>query len=322
MSKTLFIYHRDCFDGFTAAWIYSRFVDGEAEFLPARYGDKAPYVNGRRVVVADFSYPREAMANMLAWSREMVVLDHHATAREALDGIVDEVAAGLDHISGAEFQLYHHVIFDMERAGAGLTWDELATDRHGTCEECGASQALKADDHQPGCCFSKRPALVNYVEDRDLWRLKLPNAREYMANVYAAPMTFEAWDELHSRSVNEMLSRGEAILGYMHQYGTKGLAEARTRALKLPASLAFDVDSRLWTVNLPYMNCSDYLSRLMEEKGSSFVMGYFCRGDGRWQFSLRSRNGFDCSQIAKEFGGGGHKEAAGFDVADLSEVFA
>jgi len=159
---TLFIYHKGCFDGFTSAWIYSRFVDRDAEFLPARYGDKPPYANRRRVVVADFSYPREQMANLLAWASEAVVLDHHKTAEEALVGLEDEVCAGLDHISAAEWRLYHGIVFDMERSGAGITWDYFAQ-RPGTCEECGAVNC-----HHSGCVFSKRPALVDYVEDRDL----------------------------------------------------------------------------------------------------------------------------------------------------------
>lgn len=43
------------------------------------------------------------------------------------------------------------------------------------------------------------------------------------------------------------------------------------------------------------------------------------RSDGKWAFSLYNDNGLvDCSVIAKQFGGGGHKGAAGF-VADNNE---
>lgn len=308
---TLVITHKDCFDGHTAAWIYSRFVERAAEFLPARYGDKAPYVQSRRVVIADFSYPREDMLRIMAMSSECVVLDHHKTAQEALVGLLDEASEGLDHISRAEWQLSHEVVFDMERSGAGLVWDYFCAQRQ-FCEVCGATSG-----HIPGCELSKRPDLVNYVEDRDLWRMALPKSHEYNANVYAAPMTFEGWDALYSRSLNEMIGRGEAILAYMDQYGTKALKMARRRSVR-----GVNTDLSPWTVNIPYMNCSDYLSRLMEEKGCDFVMGYFCREDGRWQFSLRSRNDFDCSAVAKQFGGGGHKYASGFDVGLLSDVFA
>lgn len=306
MSKpTLFIYHGGCFDGFTSAWIYSRFVDRAAEFFPAKYGDEPPDVRGRSVIIADFSYPRDVMKGIIATARSTTILDHHVTAQEALEGINDELA----HmgIGPAEY-----ICFDMERSGAGITWDYYR-------------QLLKYAEGVDS--LGERPLLVNYVEDRDLWRMALPNAHEYMANVYAAPMTFEAWNELHVKSLDSMLARGEGILAYMHQYGTKALAEARQ--IEWPrlwrehwaSAPADDPRSFVWCVNIPYMNCSDYLTRLLEEKSVPFVAGYFRRADGRWQFSLRSRSDFNVSEVAKMFRGGGHAQAAGFDVADLAEVF-
>lgn len=304
---TLFIYHGGCFDGFTSAWIYSRFVDREAEFYPAKYGDAPPDVRGRSVIIADFSYPRDVMKGIIATARSTTILDHHVTAREALEGIDDELA----HMGIGPAK---RIVFDMERSGAGIVWDELAVNRGGTCEECGTLTG-----HIPGCVFSTRPPIVDYVEDRDLWRMSLPNAHEYMANVYAAPMTFEAWDELHARPLDSVIVGGQAILRYMAQYGEKALAEAHLLDWRLwPPQV---IDFPVWCVNLPYMNCSDYLTRLLEEKSAQFVAGYFRRADGRWQFSLRSRSDFNVSEVAKMFGGGGHKQAAGFDVADLAEVF-
>ena len=41
-----------------------------------------------------------------------------------------------------------------------------------------------------------------------------------------------------------------------------------------------------------------------------------------WAFSLYNDNGeVDCSAIAKQFGGGGHKGAAGFVTNDLTSIF-
>ena len=51
-------------------------------------------------------------------------------------------------------------------------------------------------------------------------------------------------------------------------------------------------------------------------------------GEGRWAMSLRSLHGSeegaaDVSQIAKRYGGGGHRAAAGMGAAvrDLEEIF-
>jgi len=45
-----------------------------------------------------------------------------------------------------------------------------------------------------------------------------------------------------------------------------------------------------------------------------FSVGWFVRSDGLFQYSLRSRGDFDVSELAKLWGGGGHKAAAGFEV--------
>ena len=282
MKGPLFIYHGSCFDGFTAAWVYWN-INTRAEFWPAKYGAPPPDVHGRDVVIADFSYPRGTMLQIASDARTLTVLDHHHTAQEAL--------AGLDHECGQLGVAIPTVVFDMDRSGAGITWDYF-------------------------CPREERPELVNYVEDRDLWRFKLPDSEAVAALVAATPMTFEEWSDLDDTDVHDMAAQGRAILKYIHQYGTKAIAEAALFEWRLEGAPA------IWCMNLPYMNCSEHVTRLLNEKGGVFAAGYFRRADGRWQFSLRSGPDFDCSAVAKLWGGGGHKQAAGFDVADLSEVFA
>jgi oligoribonuclease NrnB/cAMP/cGMP phosphodiesterase (DHH superfamily) len=47
---------------------------------------------------------------------------------------------------------------------------------------------------------------------------------------------------------------------------------------------------------------------------------FWLGADGKWEFSLYNDNGVvDCSAIAKSFGGGGHKGAAGFKASNINE---
>jgi len=46
-----------------------------------------------------------------------------------------------------------------------------------------------------------------------------------------------------------------------------------------------------------------------------FSVSYCDRADGKRSYSLRSRNGFDVSVVAKAFGGGGHPGAGGFTLS-------
>jgi len=63
-SNPLVIYHGNCYDGFTAAWVFWRAFGGKAELFAARYGDPPPSVEGREVYVVDFSYPSATMLEM------------------------------------------------------------------------------------------------------------------------------------------------------------------------------------------------------------------------------------------------------------------
>ena len=71
-------------------------------------------------------------------------------------------------------------------------------------------------------------------------------------------------------------------------------------------------------MNIAHVNASEHLNGLLEKHADApFVASYFRREDGLWQFSLRSRKGFDVSEIAKHYGGGGHAQAAGFTLTRL-----
>jgi c-di-AMP phosphodiesterase-like protein len=64
--------------------------------------------------------------------------------------------------------------------------------------------------------------------------------------------------------------------------------------------------------NAPYFAASEVAGEIADQTG--FGACYFEAEGGRYQYSLRSRGDFDVSAIARQFGGGGHKAAAGFSV--------
>jgi uncharacterized protein len=74
----------------------------------------------------------------------------------------------------------------------------------------------------------------------------------------------------------------------------------------------------VWAVNVPYTFSSD-MGHLLG-KGEPFAATYYFDGKD-YIFSLRSDdNGLDVSEIAKKFGGGGHKHAAGFKVQSMGFI--
>ena len=193
----------------------------------------------------------------------------------------------LDHHKTAEAELagLDYALFDMKRSGAALAWDVLT-------------------GGEP------RPPIVEYVQDRDLWTQALPKTHEVTAWMSSVKMEFSSWDLLAEEiACGIAAQKGAAVVAYIEQYGRKARAEVTFEEVggyKVPC------------INLPYMNCSEHVGELLKEHpDAAFAAGYFRRGDGRWQFSLRSRPGYDVAEIAKWYGGGGHAQAAGFDVLVL-----
>lgn len=103
-SATHILYHAHCDDGFGAAWAAWRVLGDRATYIPVTHGHPAPELPGdARVVMVDFSYPRQQLLEMRAHCTSLFVVDHHKTAQEELAGLED-------------------TIFDMDRSGAHLSW--------------------------------------------------------------------------------------------------------------------------------------------------------------------------------------------------------
>ena len=63
----------------------------------------------------------------------------------------------------------------------------------------------------------------------------------------------------------------------------------------------------------------EIVSELRNTRGTEVTAFLYELEDGRWKVSLRSRESFDVSRIAQQFGGGGHIRAAGCDVKGTGE---
>lgn len=283
MSKILCIWHGNCQDGFGAAWAvrYALGMDG-VEFYPGVYQNDPPDVTGRDVLLIDFSYKRPVLEQMAAKARSICVLDHHKSAAEDLAGL----PLPLDWGTGDEWSRLC-ALFDMDRSGAGIAWDYFVGE--------------------------ERLPLINHIEDRDLWRFKLPKTREIAAALFSYPYNFELWDGLMQPVRLETLAiEGEAIERKHHQDIANTLPVVRREMVigghlvpvaNLPLTMTSDAGHAL---------CDYYDRGLAGSYLPPFAACYWDTPEGR-VFSLRSRDdGADVSAVAKQYGGGGHAHAAGF----------
>lgn len=298
--KPLCIYHGNCADGFTAAWAVWRALGDGAEYVPGIYGQPPPDVTGRDVILVDFSYKLPVLEEMCQrrGARSMLILDHHKTAEADLRGLGIDMSKWTGRVDWKRYQenlalddmenancngAIVYQIFDMDRSGAGIAWDFF---------------------HD-----GERPNLVRFVEDRDLWRFVLPGSREVNALIFSYEYDFYQWDVLESRlrtraGIDIAIDQGRAI-ERKHHKDISELVRVTKRRMVIGGH-------EVWCANLPYTMTSD-AGNLMA-KGEPFAACYWDTPAGR-VFSLRStEEGLDVSEIAKGYGGGGHRNASGFQL--------
>lgn len=278
------IYHHNCADGFGAAWCFHHHHKRQVtqrpypEFVGGRYGYSPPDVTGRDVYLVDFSYKLDVVEQMLARANSVTLIDHHKTALDELQHLAWMPRAGLQGAPAGRLRWY----CDMDRSGATLAWDYLF----------------------PG---EPRPLLLGHIEDRDLWRFKLAHTREIGAAVFSLPYSFEVWDKLMAGDTHDLvaLTAQGAAIERKHRKDVAELVQTCRRRLLIG-------EHAVWAASLPHTMASD-AGELMCQ-GEPFAAVYWDTAEHR-QFSLRSRDGgLDVSEIAAGFGGGGHRNAAGFRV--------
>jgi uncharacterized protein len=276
MSKIYTLYHDNCPDGFGSALAaYLKFGDS-SEYIGVKHQQDPPEMEpSSEVYILDFSYPRQVMEELLKQHVQVITLDHHKTAQEALLGL-----------RGA--------LFDMNRSGAMISWEYFHPDR-------------------------EIPDLFRYIQDRDLWHWKLENTAKIGAGLQLLPQEFDRWSELLTPDGLKQLEQdGETIL----RYQTKEI-KGMLKHVYLDSLPPYQASTGAWITGstIPLINCTNYdivselCHKMLEEYPDYPVVASWLRGKSSISYSLRSQPDFDCSEIAKLYGGGGHKNSAGFKLA-------
>lgn len=104
--NTTCIYHGNCADGFSSAWVVRRALGDGVAFHAGTYNDPPPDIDGQNVILVDFSYRRPVLEQIIERAASVTILDHHKTAQADLEGLPGAIT-----------------VFDMDRSGARITWD-------------------------------------------------------------------------------------------------------------------------------------------------------------------------------------------------------
>lgn len=298
------IYHAACVDGFCAATIlWDALVKhssvANVACIPMHYAQLLPSDLGANDVVylVDFSYKRNMMIELCKMVHHVYVLDHHKTAKEELAQLK---LTDVDNTT---------IFFDLDRAGAMMTFDFVQCMRSGLIHQL--SDTLPLPKSHPETI----PFLVRTVQDRDLWKFEMPTTKELSAYLRSVPFDLEDWAAmLVSMDVDQvrhsMIVEGQAIFRFQ-QMQIVGAAE-KAVDINFPLQPGANHGMPVKIVNTT-VNHSEVGEELCLRHDVPFAVTWFHRGDGKFQYSLRSRGGYDVSRIAKAYGGGGHPAASGFE---------
>ncbi len=274
MRKVCF-YHAGCPDGFGSAWAAWKSWGDDAQYIPRGHNESLRCTDYEGdLVVFVDNVPSLQILRKLGEITERLIVLDHHVSSQQRYQLDPE-------LSGLLEQDEHLIHFDLDRSGAVLSWMHF----------------------HPG---ETVPPLLQYVEDQDLWNWKLPRSEEVNAALGSYPQSFEVWSDLAERPIEELADEGAPIV----RAGRVQIGRALSTAHEVTLG-----NQRVEAVN----NTSNLRSSIGHELalrstyGAPIGLVYRLHGKSV-DVSLYSIGDFDVSKLAMEYGGGGHKNAAGFNI--------
>ena len=269
-------------------------LDGVGAEIVAR--NFYPELNDEKVYHCDYCTVNERVRKLLKNTDEEIWLTDISVNPETAALIdlhyADRVRL-YDHHQSAEAYLkgYSWCVIDTSRSGTQLFFDSL-------CQE------VKIQHRLPQAL----PLFVFYVNDYDLWH-------------HAMPYSSDLNDLMHllgrKRFTETMMSRlhnNEPLILEQDQLFLDALLEQKERQFKERVERAVIVDNRLVVVaNSHLSELSEYIRNIDPPKSWEKLDYIDMVNVETGSHSLRSYNqNFDVSLVAQKYGGGGHKNAAGY----------
>ena len=271
------LYHSPCYDGAASGWIAQKWADE----------------NKVKVQILGYAYNTKECPSFVDGQHILFLdLTFEPKVMEVLIRRDKKVTVIDHHKTANESELIKtktNFIFDLDRSGAQLTWDYFF----------------------PG---KKRPEIVDYIGDRDLWRFQLPESKAVNAVILASNPTLIDIEILYQHwNLDKFIRDGKELLR-QQQMVLEELAKKFTRATlffnqKMYNVLAGECDGAFRS------DLGDFLN---SRYNIDFVVLYSKTFNERYSVSFRGKDKVDCSAIAKQFGGGGHFNAAACVVDSLN----
>lgn len=270
-------------------------IMSKSDFIKINYGMEFPFdqiEKGERVYIVDYSIEPDEMRALLKITSDVIWIDHHKTAIEKYK----DFEANIPGIR------YDGI------AGCMLTWIYLFTDYK---KHLGDDLSEYVDS----CPYD----WLKYIADQDVWKFVYGDKTRYFCDRFNSLDHNEPYDYFfrklcfdHSLT-DELIYEGEIINEYKKNYFAR-MIKSKAFKLDLPIRPGSEAKYNILALNAApgFANSAAFDSVINRDQYVAFLI--FGIKDDRVNCTLYSDK-IDCSEIAKNYGGGGHKGAAGFSMS-------
>jgi len=300
ITRMVGFYHKDCTDGYFSGALLKRvfeYIGKPYELHAVTYKDEllSFVMPGDQVVFADMSAKPDVILAIAEKAVGVHIYDHHDTAVRMFEGLSGEYFNGVDV----------RLVFDMERCGAQLVFDELAF----PCVRIGDMRHYKR--------------LLDRVQT---WDLQLPDAqkaeyRSFAAYCKAKLTSLRTVDDFLNLYMVDGFTSDQRVMEQarlLMETENNHVQWAIENTLRVVSLEVPNGDGRTTTysdvalVNAPKYLCTQ-IGRALEDN-FPIVMIYHETAMGRVYRISSKKGGIIVNTIAEKFSGGGHPHAAGIQV--------
>lgn len=153
------------------------------------------------------------------------------------------------------------------------------------------------------------PRLLLHIEDGDLWKFALPHTEDIRAILKSKSKDFKIWNNIARQLTNKtqrtaLVKKGEVLRAF-EKILIQEIVDQYATPVEFEGYKTFAVNSSLWKSEI-----GNLLATQLPPMGIVWV-----EKDEKRMVSLRSIGETNVATMAEKYGGGGHKNAAGFTTS-------
>lgn len=351
----MFCYHHIDIDGKAAGWIVHKWADRNGvkndptDYAMTNYGDNFDkHRDGEDIVfIVDLSFTEptyDRLMHVCNTAKRVIWIDHHSSSKDLvmrhkneLDMKENLVYLVDDHACGA-LLTYAFCMFSLIEINLYVSKYKNLSFDFDKENKSGIYISITSYDDVGGienrCSHSKkysRDSAINMIDDHDRWIHDNPSTSFFILGCDAeytgvvgnqlcnTQLRFNDrfWDSLNFYPsetswydrTEKLIREGKVIQKYLNSLYSRQMRN----------TFEVMINNHRCLVKNAMGNSTHFMNKY--EKYDAVILFWYDGSTGLWNHSIYSSGKFNCQEFAEQFGGGGHKGAAGFTTAGKESLF-